>query len=172
MLKGLLYIPSALLTSNLKLTLPARPSRTAATTVAQAPVPQASVAPTVTEQWWVFQSKNKDSFIHNHKVARYMEMSMAIETHLPRAPRRAFWDVKVNKLAQTLQVMLNIKSKHDINTYVRWHSTENVRKSSTVPNFITTLYTSTCTHTCAFTFRVTRMHVRTIWLIMQQPLLE
>lgn len=30
-----------------KLTLPARPSRTAATTVAQAPVPQANVAPTV-----------------------------------------------------------------------------------------------------------------------------
>lgn len=34
-----------LLQSNRKHTLPARPSRTAATTVAQAPVPQARVAP-------------------------------------------------------------------------------------------------------------------------------
>lgn len=41
------YYKITLLQKSPKLTLAARPSRTAATTTAQAPVPQASVAPTI-----------------------------------------------------------------------------------------------------------------------------
>lgn len=61
---------------NATLTLPARPSRTAATTVAQAPVPQASVAPKINSACvQLFNQRTMEGHDEVHECIQYPNRS-------------------------------------------------------------------------------------------------